>query len=115
MKKAGRAVRWAKEHRRPIGKDTSLLRLQETISNGIVSWLESSRDARDSWTEKTFFAFYGAPAVQAMPGIDPADAGPMRKSPKSPLHDQMLQSRIAELKSQIPVGGIREATLRALL
>jgi pimeloyl-ACP methyl ester carboxylesterase len=115
MKKAGPAVRWAKEHRRPVRKDNSLLRLQETISNGIVSWLDSWRDARDSWTEKTFFTVYGAPAVQAMAGIDPAAAGPMRKAPKSPLHDEMLQARIAELKSQIPVGGIREATVRALL
>jgi pimeloyl-ACP methyl ester carboxylesterase len=115
MKKANPAVRWAKEHRRPIGKDNSLLRLQETISNEIVSWLDSWRDARDSWTEKTFFTVYGAPAVQAMTGIDPADASPMRKAPKSPLHDEMLQARIAELKSQIPVGGIREATVRALL
>jgi hypothetical protein len=31
------------------------------------------------------------------------------------LHDELLQQRIAELKSRIPVGGLPEAVIRALL
>src|SRR5215472_17490354 len=34
---------------------------------------------------------------------------------KSQLHHELLQKRIAELKARIPVGGLREAIIRALL
>src|SRR5262249_54380545 len=34
---------------------------------------------------------------------------------KHPLHDELLQKRIAELKARIPLGGPREAVIRALL
>jgi hypothetical protein len=39
----------------------------------------------------------------------------LRKAAKSPLHHELLQKRIAELKSRIPIGGLREAIIRALL
>jgi hypothetical protein len=39
----------------------------------------------------------------------------LRRATKSPLHRELLQKRIAELKSQIPVGGEREAIVRSLL
>ena len=39
----------------------------------------------------------------------------MRKAAKSPLHDELLRKRIDDLKSRIPVGGLREAVVRALL
>jgi hypothetical protein len=60
-------------------------------------------------------AVYGAPVLQAAVGIDPAGTGPLRKASKHPLHHELLQKRIAELKSRIPVGGPREAGIRALL
>ena len=34
---------------------------------------------------------------------------------KDPLHQELLHKRIAELKARMPVGGLREATIRALL
>jgi hypothetical protein len=39
----------------------------------------------------------------------------LRKASKHPLHAELLQKRIAELKSRIPVGGLREAVIRALI
>ena len=39
----------------------------------------------------------------------------MRKAGKSPLHHELLQKRIAELKARIALGGLREAIIRALL
>jgi hypothetical protein len=48
-------------------------------------------------------------------GIDPADTRPQRRAGKSPLHAQLLQSRIAELKSRIATGGLRECLVRSLL
>jgi hypothetical protein len=39
----------------------------------------------------------------------------LRKASKHPLHDELVRKRIAELKSRIPAGGLREAVIRALL
>jgi uncharacterized protein DUF3141 len=89
--------------------------LQETMSRQIVAVLDAWRDARDAWSEQMFFAIYGAPALQAVAGVDKAGVRPMRKAAKSRLHRELLDARIAELKSHIPVGGLREAIVRSLL
>jgi len=34
---------------------------------------------------------------------------------KSPLHRELVEKKIAELKSRIPVGGVREAVIRGLI
>jgi hypothetical protein len=39
----------------------------------------------------------------------------MRKAPKSWLHNELLQARIADLRARIPVGGLREAVVRSVL
>jgi hypothetical protein len=61
-----------------------------------------------------FLAFYGSPAVQAAVGIDPR-ADPSPRLEMSAEHRKALNARIAELKSKIGSGGLREAGLRALL
>ena len=73
------------------------------------------RDMSEALAERMFLAVYGSPALQAAVGIDPAATQPLRKAAKSPLHRELLQKRIAELKSRIPIGGLREAVIRALL
>src|SRR5207244_2830430 len=65
--------------------------------------------------EQLFFWVYGSSAVQAMAGVDVAPTRPMRKAPKSWLHSELLQARIAELRARIPVGGLREAVVRSIL
>ena len=37
----------------------------------------------------------------------------LRWAPKSPFHGEMLRARINELKSHIPIGGIREVVVRS--
>ena len=115
MAGVGRAAQWAKERRRPIDKGNAFLALQEAISNQIETALDRWRDACDAWMERTFFAIYGSPAVQAMAGIDSASARSSRKPGKTWLHRQVLQARINDLKARIPVGGTREAVVRSLL
>ena len=39
----------------------------------------------------------------------------MRKAPRNPLHAELLRNRLAELKSGIAAGGLREAVIRGLL
>jgi hypothetical protein len=48
-------------------------------------------------------------------GIDPENDRPLRRAPKSALHRELIDKRIAELKARIASGGLREATIRALI
>jgi hypothetical protein len=110
----GRMAQWVKEHRRPAAKDNPLIGLQEAMSEQIVAMLDSWRDARDTWAERTFFSVFGSPTLRAIAGIDTA-ASTLRKAGRSRLHYELLHARIADLKSKIPAGGLRAAVIRALL
>jgi hypothetical protein len=89
--------------------------VQETVSEQIVAGLNSWRDGVETLAERTFLTIYGNPLLQAAVGIDPADTRRQRKAPKMPLHDELVETRIAELKSRVATGDVREGTIRALL
>ena len=105
----------AREDRQPASADNPFLALQETISKQIVASLDAWRDTTESLSESMFLSIYGSPALQAAVGIDPTDERPLRKAETSPLHRELLQSRIAELRSRIATGGLRECLVRGLL
>ena len=104
-----------REKRRPVAADNPFVDMQETVSRQIVAGLNVWRDMTEALAERTFLAVYGSPVLQAAVGIDPAGTRPLRKASKQPLHHEVLQKRIADLKSRIPVGGLREASIRALV
>src|SRR6185437_15464948 len=80
------------------------LKAQETLSESIVNALDKWRDAQEALSESLFLAIYGSPALQSAVGIDP-----------SAEHRKLLDARIAELKSRVGTGGLRECGIRALL
>ena len=104
-----------RKNRRPPAADNPFLALQENVSKQIVAALDGWRDFMEAASERTFLTVYGSPALQAAMGIDPADTRPMRKPPKNRLYQELVQNRIAELKSHISLGGLREAIVRALI
>ena len=106
---------WVRQHRSPVSHDNPFLAAQEQFSRQMVSALDAFRDSRDGLVEQIFLAVYGSPAVQAWFGIDPSSTEPFRRAPKSALYRELVERRIAELKARIAVGGIREATIRALI
>jgi pimeloyl-ACP methyl ester carboxylesterase len=109
-----RAADEAREHRKPATSDNPFLALQEAASKNIVSALDRWRDAQESLSEQLFLAVYGSPALQAAVGIDP-EADPSQR-PEMPVeYRKRLDARIAELKSKIGSGGLRECVIRALL
>jgi Protein of unknown function (DUF3141) len=108
-------IDWTREHRTPAAADNPYLAWQETLSQHIIAALDGWRDARDALAEQTFFAIYGSPVLQTAVGVDPANTQPLRQPGKNPLHQELLQTRIAELKSRIANGGLREAAIRALI
>jgi pimeloyl-ACP methyl ester carboxylesterase len=104
----------ASEDRKPVSADNPFLAFQEQISKQIVHALDSWRNSQEALSEAIFLAVYGSPAVQAAVGIDPQSV-PSRRREMSARHREMLQARIAELKSRTSEGGLREAAVRGLL
>jgi pimeloyl-ACP methyl ester carboxylesterase len=102
------------EHRKPVSADNPFLAFQEKVSKQIVQALDGWRDSQEALSEAMFLAVYGSPALQAAVGVDPRSE-PSRPQEMSAKHREMLQARIAELKSRIDEGGLREAAIRGLL
>jgi pimeloyl-ACP methyl ester carboxylesterase len=115
MKSVQSMAERVREDRRPASADNPFMALQETMSERIVENLDAWRKMTESFVERMFLSVYGSPAVQAAVGIDPRDTRPPRKAGKSPLHRQLVEARIAEVKSRIAAGGAHEAMMRGLL
>ena len=98
-----------------MAADNPFVAFQEQMSRQVVASLDSVRDMTETLSERMFLSIYGSPMLQAIVGVDSVATHPQRKAPHSPLHRQLLQARIAELKSHIAEGGVREGTIRALL
>jgi pimeloyl-ACP methyl ester carboxylesterase len=102
------------ENRKPVSKDNPFLAFQEQMSKQIVHALDGWRDAQEALSEAIFLNVYGSPVLQAALGIDPKSE-PSHRREMSADHRAMLEKRIAELKSRIGEGGLREAAIRSLL
>ena len=100
----------ARDDRRPVAADNPFLALQETMSKHIVAGLDAWRELTEAASERIFLSVYGSPALQAAVGIDPTAERPLQKAETSALHRELLQSRIAKLKSRIPTGGLRSVS-----
>ena len=102
------------QEKRTAARDNPLVQIQDHVSQQIVTALDAWRDMSERISESAFLSIYGSPLLQAAVGIDPNDDARKRVG-KDALHQQLVQGRIAELKSQIPEGGLREATVRTVL
>jgi Protein of unknown function (DUF3141) len=114
MKALATEAETIRENRKPAAKDNPFVKAQETASRNIVNALDKWRDAQESLSELLFLSIYGSPALQAAVGIDP-NANPSPRPEMSAAHRKALDARIAELKSRIGSGGLRECGIRALL
>lgn len=103
-----------RDKRKPVPKNNPFLQAQETVSKSIVNALDKWRDTQEALSKSMFLTIYGSPVVQAAVGIDPK-ADPSPRPEMSPEHRKALDVRIAELKSGIGGGGLRECGIRALL
>jgi hypothetical protein len=101
--------------RRPVPGGNPFFVMQEAILGQIVAALDAWGNVTEAVAERTFLALYGSPRLQTAVGIDPAGRQPLRKAAKSPLHKELLQRRITELKAAIPSGGLRAVVIRGIL
>ncbi len=115
MASVGSLAEEIRNDRRQVDAENPLLAAQERMSTQIVEGLEKFRAASESMSEKIFFSVYGNPVLQSAMGVDPKSDRPLRRVAKDPLHRQLQDARIAELRSRIGEGGISEATVRGLL
>jgi hypothetical protein len=98
-----------------VSADNPLLALQENVSRQIETGLDAWRDMSEAVAEQMFLAIYGSRTLQAAVGIPPTGSGGLRKASKNPFHRELLQKRIAELRSSLQSGGLREAVIRGML
>lgn len=104
-----------RKDRKPVAADNPFVAFQEKLSSQIVAALDVWRDTAEAVAERTFLSIYGSPTLQAALGIDPESNKPLRKAEKNPLHKQLLQAKLAELKAKINAGGLRECLVRSAL
>jgi hypothetical protein len=110
------AAERVRAERKQAAGDNPFLAMQEKMSQQIVAGLDMWRDTIEKACERTFLAIYGMPALQAACGVDSQGSHrSLRKAAKSPLHRQLVEKRIAELRAQINTGGLREGMVRAAL
>ncbi len=105
-----------RKERKPVPASNPFLMMQEEVSRQIVANLNGWRDAVEAFAERTFLSVYGSPALQAAYGIDTSRNGrSLRRASVSPLHQQLVTKRIAEIRSHIRNGGIRECIVRSCI
>ena len=85
----------------PVAADNPFLALQETMSKQIVAGLDAWREMTEAASERMFLSVYGSPALQAAVGIDPTDDAAAAEGGDERAASELLQSRVAELKSRI--------------
>jgi len=114
MKSVERAADGVREQRKPVAEDNAFVKLQEQMSDAIVTTLQAWGEARDKLSEQVFMATYASPMLQAIAGVTP-ETIKSRKPGKSPLHAELLRIRVAEIKARAGEGGLRECIVRGLL
>jgi len=102
-------------NRKIVNGDNPYLAAQETMSKRIEGALDSWREASEALAERMFLTIYGSPTLQAAVGVDPTGTKRLRKAAKNPLHHELLQKRIGELKASVLAGGLRAAVIRSLI
>jgi pimeloyl-ACP methyl ester carboxylesterase len=104
-----------RENRRPASANNPFVAMQERVSDQVVAAFDAWRVFNETCAERTFMAAYGSKALQAAAGVDSHSAVPLRKAAKSLLHHKVIEQRVADLRSRIGSGGLREALIRALI
>lgn len=103
-----------KANRRPVSEDNFFWKMQEVVSDTIISTLDTYRDFRDAMTEKLFFGFYGAKFIQSALGLRRSDIY-SRSAGRDVDREHGIDERMKEITAHMTDGGLPEALARALL
>jgi hypothetical protein len=111
VRAAAEAVR---DRRVPAAADNPLLAAQEAMSQQIVTNLDLWKQGVETLSETMFQFVYGSPVLQAAVGGS-STGHASRRAARNPLHADLLRMKVADLRSRMGAGGIREAFIRALI
>ena len=98
-----------------VAGDNPFVAMQETASRQIVAALDAWRELTEAWPSGRSWRCTVRRRFRPRSVSILLATRPLRKAAKSPLHRELLQKRIAELKAGIPAGGLRAAVIRGLL
>ena len=104
-----------RKHRRPVAEDNVFVALEQTLSEGIVAWLDLYRDLRDQTQEQMFKALYGQPVLQAAlsrNGEHAAELNEEAERKEEAERRARRAERIEALKARDLEGGTLEAFVR---
>jgi len=103
------------DERKPAAQDNPFILIQEAVSEQIVKVLDLYRVFCDSMSEAIFFAFYGSPIIQGLVGTNAATGEPRTMPGLTPADAAAFKAARVEALSKMKIGGMEEATVRALL
>ena len=98
----------------PSSADNPFLAAQESFSRQIVAGARRLARLREASPSRCSSRSTARPRCRPRSASIRPRTEPLRKARKSALHRELVQRRIAELKSRIANGGLREAVVRAL-
>jgi len=91
------------------------LSAEHAVSEQIEQALDRYRDARDRMQELTFKTIYNSPLVEAMAGLRAPHADARKPRARNEVLQELLERKIAAIRSREPQGGFVEAVIRILL
>ncbi|WP_310633567.1 DUF3141 domain-containing protein, partial [Paraburkholderia sp.] len=93
-------------HRKPADRDNPFTLLEKQVSASIEAVWDAYRDARDTWTERTFYGLYTAPWVQAWVGVAP-------NLPLDPIAPPLtaLRKELAQMRLRAAHAHVHKATM----
>jgi hypothetical protein len=115
MRQVAQLAEQVRQQRLPCEGDNPLLQWQAAVSDSIIAALDTWRDWRDHSCEQIFLAIYSSPLLQALVGLNASDEPPRRRPGLDPERVAFIQRSIADLKSRLAEGGLREAAIRSLV
>jgi hypothetical protein len=115
MQPIAACAEWVRANRQPVAADNPFLAFERLASDLIANGLEMWGKARDAIQEEVFLNTYGAPWLQATVGLRADMVAPGRRIERDLAREAAAGVMAAHLAQRTEIGGLVEATVRALL
>jgi tellurite resistance protein len=112
LKVMAQAVR---DSRRPAAPDNAFVATEHAVAEQIEQALDRWRELRDRGQETLFKTIYNSPLVEALAGLRAPYADARKPRARDEHAEQLLQARIAAIKTREEQGGFPQAVLRIML
>jgi hypothetical protein len=104
-----------RKDRRPAAADNAFVTAEQAVSEQIEQGLDRYRGARDRMQELWFKTIYSSPLVEAIAGLRAPYADATKPRARDEHAEQLLEAKIAAIRSREEQGGFPEAVLRIML